>query len=88
MYLELITDLNIPDFYILLHEKTEINYNFFLNELLKILTLNNNYNLNIKVIVTETELAPIKSVKSVFPNSQIIAFYFHYTQDIITNIRS
>ena len=38
-------------------------------------------------IVSDTENALVNSIKKYFPNSQRIAFYFHYTQDIRRNLK-
>ena len=63
MYHDIITDINIPGFNILINSKKEFVYNAVLNEAYSILMNNNNYQLELKAIVSDREFALIKSVK-------------------------
>ena len=56
-------------------------------EICNILIIKNNYNLDVKVIVTDTELSLIKSLKNNFLNTKRIACYFYYVHDKLRNIK-
>ena len=49
----------------------------------RILTQNNNYNLNIKIITKDSELALINPINNNFSNSQRISCWFHLKQDLL-----
>ena len=71
----------IPGFYILMSNKTEILYNMVFKSLIKILTQNNIYKLELKTITTDTELALINAINNSFDNIQRIGCWFHLKQD-------
>ena len=55
--------------------KTEILCNMVFKPLIKILTQNNNYNLELKTITTDTELALINAINNFFGNIQRIGCF-------------
>ena len=88
MYHDLVSNLNIPGIYALTNGKSEYHYDVVFNSIINIITLSRNIDINIKSIVTDSELALIKIVKKYFPNSLRITCLFHFKQDIMINIRS
>ena len=74
-------------FYILLSNKTEILYDLAFQSLKRILTQNELYQLNIKTITTDTEVALINTINANFPETQRIGCWFHLKQDLIRNVR-
>ena len=77
----------MPGLYILLNGKHEKLYDIIFNSIINIITQYHSYDLEVKIIVTDSENALYKTVKKYFPNSLRIACYFHYKNDIIRNIR-
>ena len=87
MYKDIITNLKIPGVYILMNGKSQDLYDIVFDSLINIITENRNIELEVLSIITDTEKALINSVKKYFPNSQRIACYFHYKQDVLRNLR-
>ena len=87
MYKDIITDQKIPGFYILINGKLEIFYDILFQSLINIITNNNKIELLIESIVTDSESALINIVEKYFPKVQRISCYFHYTQDLLRNIK-
>ena len=83
MYKQLIIDLKIPAFYILINGKKKIFYDYIFQSVYNILTENKKLDIIFKIITTNSEEALIKSFKIYFPNSLRITCYFRYIQDII-----
>ena len=62
-------------------------YDIVFRSIYRILSQNNMYNLNIKTITTDTELALINAINSNFKETQRIGCWFHLKQDLIRNAR-
>ena len=88
MYKDIITELKIPAFYILINGKLKSFYDTVFRSIINIVTDNGKINLNIKSIVTDSEKALMKTIEKTFPKAQRIACYFHYVQDIVRNLKS
>ena len=67
--------------------RTEISYDLFFKSIIRILTQNNIYILDIKTITTDTEFALINAIKINFPKSQRIGCWFHLKQDLMREAR-
>ena len=76
-----------PCFYILVNNKSEVMYDIIFKAIKRILTQNEIYNLEIKTITTDSEIALINAVNNNFPNVQRIGCWFHLKQDLIRNAR-
>ena len=63
--------------------KTEAMYDLIFKSVIRILTQQHNFELNIITITTDTELALINSVENNFRNTQRIGCWFHLHQDLI-----
>lgn len=87
MYKDTITELKIPVLYIIMNSKKEDLYNLFLESIYRLLSNNNQLNLELKTIVTDQEQALINNIKKFFPKIQRISCSFHYKQDILRNMR-
>ena len=77
----------LPGFYILVSNKSEQMYDIVFRSIIRILTQNNIYILNIKSITTDTELALINDINSNFKGVQRLRCWFHLKQDLIRNAR-
>ena len=64
------------DFYIF-SNKTEMLYNLSFKSLKRILTQNGLYQLNIRAITTDTEVALINAINANIIESQRIGYWFH-----------
>ena len=73
--------------FILLNKKTEDIYNLSLESAYNIITQYGVYDLSLKSICTDTEIALINACMKIFPNIQRIGCFFHYKQDLIRNIK-
>ena len=56
--------------------------------LIKILTQNNIYKLDLKTITTDTELALINAINNSFDNIQRLGCWFHLKQDLIREAKT
>ena len=83
IFKDIVTAEYFPSFYILMSNKTEILYDLIFKSVIRILSQNNIYQLNINTITTDTELALINAVNTNFPNTQRIGCWFHLKQDLI-----
>ena len=87
----IVKDIIIHDyfhgFYILLSNKSEMLYDLAFKSLKRLLTQNGLYQLNIKTITTDTEVALINSINANFNDSQRIGNWFHLKQNSIRNAR-
>ena len=63
MYKDIITGLKIPGIYSLLSNKTEYLYNKVFGSIINIITINRTLNLYVISIITDTDLALVKTVK-------------------------
>ena len=88
MYRDRVTELNIPGIYILMNKKEQIHYDIIFSSIINILTDFHHKELEIKTIVTDSEIALVNVVKKYFPNSLRISCLFHFKQDLMRNIRS
>ena len=88
MYKDIIASLKIPGVYILMNGFSQDLYDLVFNSLINIITDNRKIDLDISSIITDTEKALINVVKKYFPNSQRIACYFHFKQDLLRNLKS
>ena len=83
MYKDVLTNLKILAFYILLNGKFERFYEIVLENLNKIINDNNKYIIQYETIVTDSEKALVNVFKKIIPKTQRISCYFHYKQDLI-----
>ena len=88
MYKDIITNLKIPAFYVLMNNKTEILYNYIFESLLRIIWSDKIEDINVQTIVTDQEIALVNNVKKYFPKSLRISCLFHYKQDLMKNLRT
>ena len=88
MFNDLITNLNIPGIFILINGKYEKFYEIVFQSMYNIITQNEEYQLKAKIIVTDSENALRKALKKIIPNVMYITCFFHFTQDILRNIRN
>ena len=58
--------------------KSEYYYDVVFDSIINIITLSHKIDINIKSIVTDSELALVKIVKKYFPNSLRITCLFHF----------
>ncbi len=83
IFKDVVTAEYLPCFYILMSNKTEILYDLIFKSIIRILSQNYIYQLDIKTITTDTELALINAITTNFPNTQRIGCWFHLKQDLI-----
>ena len=88
MYKDIITNLKIPAFYILMNGKKEIYYNIVFESIINIITDFRKIDIEIISVVSDSEKGLINTITKYFPNAQRISCYYHYTQDIVRNIKS
>lgn len=88
MFKDLIISEILPCFYVLMSKKTEILYDLIFKAILSILTQNDNYNLNIKTIISDCEIALIKAFNNNFKNIQRINCFYHYKMDLIKEAKT
>ena len=63
--------------------RTEILYDLIFKSVIRIITQQKSYTLNILTITTDTELALINAVHNNFPTANRIGCWFHLNQDLI-----
>ena len=63
--------------------KTEILYDLIFKSVIRIISQQNAYTLNILTITTDTEIALINAVNNNFPKVTRIGCWFHLNQDLI-----
>ena len=78
----------LPGLYILLSNKSEMLYDLSFKSLKMILTQNRLYQLNIKTITTDTEIALINVIHLNFPNSHRIGCWFHLKKDLLREAKT
>ena len=88
MYHDIVINLNILGIYILINGKSEKHYDIVFNSIINFITLSHHIDVNINLVVTDSEITLVKIVKKYFPNSLRITCLFHFKQDIMRNIRS
>ena len=88
MYKDIITNLKIPAFYVLMNNKTEILYNYIFESLLRIIWSGKIEDINVQTIVTDQEIALVNVVKKFFPKSLRISCLFHYKLYLMRNLRT
>ena len=81
MFKDVITHEKYPGFYITMNNRTEELYTRIFYSILNILTQNMIFNLKLKFIVTDTEMALINAINTVFVNIKRIGCYFHLKYD-------
>ena len=69
MYKDIITELKIPGIFILLNGKSQFLYDYIFSSIINIVTNNRKFDLNILLIVSDSEKALVNSIKKNFPNS-------------------
>ena len=67
----------LPAFYVLMSNKTENLYDLIFKSIIRILTQNNLYDLDIQSITTDTETALINAVNNNFKKAKRIGCWFH-----------
>ena len=85
LYIEILTNYQIPAFYILLSGKKEDLYEEVFSSVIRIIIENNKYKYFLEAIVTDGEISLI-AVKNKLSNVKRISCYFHYKQDVIHNL--
>ena len=73
----------LPAFYVLMSNKTENLYDLIFKSIIRILTQNNLYDLDIQSIMTDTETALINAINNNFKKVKRIGFWFHLKQDLV-----
>ena len=68
--------------------KKEIFYNVVFESIINIITDFRKIDIEINSVVSDSEKGLINTITKYFPNAQRISCYFHYTQDIVINIKS
>ena len=63
MYHDIVSNLKIPGIYILMNGKSQIHYDIIFDSIINIITNYHEIYLNINSIVTDSEIALVKSVK-------------------------
>ena len=86
MYKDLLTNLKIPDIYILMKGNKEEFYNIVFKDVIDIITLQNKYTIKIIAVVIDSEKSLINTVKKFFIKTRRISCLYHYKQDIIRNL--
>ena len=66
-----------------MRNKTEILYDLIFKSVIRIISQQNVYTLNILTITTDTEIALINAVNNNFPKVTRIGCWFHLNQDLI-----
>ena len=69
-----------------MNEKYLNLYDIVFNSIFNLITNNGKIDINVISVVTDTEIALINSIRKYFPNTQRIACFFHYNQDILRNM--
>ena len=87
IFKDIVTSEYFPCFYILMSNKTEILYHLIFKSIIRILTQNDIYTLEIKTITTDTETALINAVTTTFTNTQRIGCWFHLKQELLREAR-
>ena len=87
IFKDIVTSEYFPCFYILMSNKTEILYHLIFKSIIRILTQNDIYTLEIKTITTDTETALINAVTTTFINTQRIGCWFHLKQELLREAR-
>ena len=87
IFKDVVSSEYMPGFFILMSNKTEILYDMVFKSVIRILTQNYIYKLNINTITTDTELALINAIQMNFPNTQRIGCWFHLKQDLLREAR-
>ena len=82
MFYDIISKIKIPGLFAVTNCKIEEIYMKVLKSVYNILTYNEKYELKVKFITTDTELALVNSVKKIFKNAKRIGCYFHYKYDM------
>ena len=77
----------LPGFYILLRNKLEVLYDLAFKSVKRILTKYSLYQLNIKKITNDIEIALINAINSNFNETQRICCWFHLKQNLVRNAR-
>lgn len=67
--------------------KSEILYDLVFKSIIRILTQNYLYKINIKTITIVTELTLTNAIAINFPNSQRIGCLFHHKEDLLRECR-
>ena len=83
IFKDIISKEYYPGFYILMTNRTEILYDLIFKSVIRIITQQKSYTLNILTITTDTELALINAVHNNFPTANKIGCWFHLNQDLI-----
>ena len=83
IFKDIISKEYYPGCFILMTNKTEILYDLIFKSVIRIITQQKAYNLNISTITTDTEIALINGIHNNFPNINRIGCWFHLNQDQI-----
>ena len=73
---------------VLLSSKEEHLYKIVFESITNIVNNNNNSNLSIETVVTDSEQGLVNVIKQIFPYAKRIACFFHFKQDIIRSIKT
>ena len=73
MYKDIITELKIPGIFILLSGKNQFLYDYIFSSIINIVTNNRKFDLNILLILSDSEKALVNSIKK----TSLIVFEFH-----------
>ena len=83
IFKDIITSDYYPGFYILMSNKTEILYDLVFKSLIRILSQQSVYKIELETITTDTETSLINDVHNNFVDVKHIGCWFHLNQDLI-----
>ena len=83
LFKDIVITQYLPAFYVLMSNKTENLYNLIFKSIIRILTQNNLYDLDIQSITTDTETALINAVNNNFKKAKRIGCWFYLKQDLV-----
>ena len=87
IFKDIISKEYYPGFFILMTNKTEILYDLIFKSVIRIITQQKAYTLNLLTITTDTEIALINAIHNNFPNINRIGCWFHLNQDLLREAR-
>ena len=87
MYKDFLTGEKIPGLYILMNRINSFFYDIIFESVISIITQNKSLPLNVKFIITDSELALNKSIKNKFKDVKRIGCYYHYKKNLLKNMK-
>ena len=87
MYKDYLTGEKIPGLYILMNKINSFLYDIIFDSIVNIITQNNSIPVNVKFIISDSEIALNKSIKNKFNEVKRIGCYYHYKKNLLKNIK-